>query len=367
MFKTATERIGQTYTNESATAMIKGYESSGVMSAPEFIKAWDEAYNLGKNNNPISQLSVMPNAQTLSETVRTDAYNIGKALANENPAPQRVEGRVTIDKSVDKKSMTADDKAFVKGLDVIAKAFGVNVEVYASPVVDGKRQGEQGSYDAKTRTLRVDLYSGNIKTNLNEKLGLYTASHELTHHIKSVAPDSFNKYADALVSALYEGGYNVDELVARQVEKLKSNGRDANLSESELYDRAFEEMVADASERMLADSDAMERLAKEIKSKDKTLWDKIKSYIKKVIDKLKSIYKDLNPQSPEAALIKDMQGKYEELLQIWSDAAVEASRVGGLVEVQDVDVQDVETDKEQVKYLERSANDYEDYNRIFLQ
>ena len=332
VFKTATERIGQTYTNESATAMIKGYESSGVMSAPEFIKAWDEAYNLGKNNNPISQLSVMPNAQTLSETVRTDAYNIGKALANENPAPQRVEGRVTIDKSVDKKSMTADDKAFVKGLDVIAKAFGVNVELYASPVVDGKRQGEQGSYDAKTRTLRVDLYSGNIKTNLNEKLGLYTASHELTHHIKSVAPDSFNKYADALVSALYEGGYNVDELVARQVEKLKSNGRDANLSESELYDRAFEEMVADASERMLADSDAMERLAKEIKSKDKTLWDKIKSYIKKVIDKLKSIYKDLNPQSPEAALIKDMQGKYEELLQIWSDAAVEASRVGGLVE-----------------------------------
>lgn len=332
VFKTATERIGQTYTNESATAMIKGYESSGVMSAPEFIKAWDEAYNLGKNNNPISQLSVMPNAQTLSETVRTDAYNIGKALANENPAPQRVEGRVTIDKSVDKKSMTADDKAFVKGLDVIAKAFGVNVELYASPVVDGKRQGEQGSYDAKTRTLRVDLYSGNIKTNLNEKLGLYTASHELTHHIKSVAPDSFNKYADALVSALYEGGYNVDELVARQVEKLKSNGRDANLSESELYDRAFEEMVADASERMLADSDAMERLAKEIKSKDKTLWDKIKSYIKKVIDKLKSIYKDLNPQSPEAALIKDMQGKYEELLQIWSDAAVEASRVGELTE-----------------------------------
>ncbi len=332
VFKTATERIGHTYTNESATAMIKGFESSSVMSAPEFIKAWDEAYNLGKNNNPISQLSIMPNAQTLSEAVRTNAYNIGKTLATVNPAPQRIKGKLTIDKSVDQKTLTKEDKTSIKGLEMLSNVFGVNVEVYASPLVEGKRVGEQGSYDTKTRTLRVDLYSGNISKNLNEKLMLYTASHEITHHIKEVAPESFNKYADALVSALYEGGYNLDELVARQVDKLQSTGHAEGLTESELYDRAFEEMVADASERMLVDSDAMSRLSKELKANDKTLWDKIKSYISGVISKIKAMYKNLNPLSPEAEFIKNMQGGYEELLQIWSDAAVEASRVGEVVE-----------------------------------
>ena len=76
----------------------------------------------------------------------------------------------------------------------------------------------------------------------------------------------------------------------------------------------------------------MERLAKEIKAKDQTLWEQIKSYIKGVISKLKALHKDLNAQSPEAEFIKGMQDKYEELLKIWSDVAVEESRVGEVVE-----------------------------------
>ena len=55
----------------------------------------------------------------------------------------------------------------------------------------------------------------------------------------------------------------------------------------------------------------MERLAKEIKAKDQTLWEQIKSYIKGIISKLKALYKDLNAQSPEAEFIKGMQDKYE--------------------------------------------------------
>ena len=77
VFKTATERIGQTYTNESATAMIKGYESSGVMSAPEFIKAWDEAYNLGKNNELTKGLKDIINSG-VSEQAAFAAYELGK-------------------------------------------------------------------------------------------------------------------------------------------------------------------------------------------------------------------------------------------------------------------------------------------------
>ena len=77
VFKTATERIGQTYTNESATAMIKGYESSGVMSAPEFIKAWDEAYNLGKNNELTKGLKNIINSG-VSEQAAFTAYELGK-------------------------------------------------------------------------------------------------------------------------------------------------------------------------------------------------------------------------------------------------------------------------------------------------
>ena len=113
---------------------------------------------------------------------------------------------------------------------------------------------------------------------------------------------------------------------------VTSTDNPEGMNESEAYDLAYEEVVADAAERMLADSDALERLSKELQSKDKTLWEKFKAFIADLINKLKAAYAELNPDSLEANLLKKVAGDYEAILKIWSDAVVEMSQVEDVVD-----------------------------------
>ena len=327
VFNTATERVGRVegWTTETANAMIKAYESVSDMTPESFAKAWDEAYNLGKQRGAVSQLAAMPNASKLPEAVMNRAYNIGTVLGNANVT--KVEnvkgGSFRFDSSVTpemQRKFTSKQKTDVQALKIISKALGINVEVFESPVNEkGKRVGENGSYDAATRTLRVDLHAGSD----GEGVMMFTAAHELTHHMRSVSKDGFNKFADAVFSAFSSEGISTDEIVAKKLEDLKKNGRLEGLSESDAYDLAYEEAVADAAEGMLADSDALARLSSSLKAKDQTLWDRVKGYISNLVAQIKKAYAQLNPNSREGKMLRDMGDKYQELLNIWSDAVTE--------------------------------------------
>ena len=74
---TATERVSRKegFTNEAATAMIKGYD--GSVSASKYMTLFDEAYNLGAADKPSSKLVGVMNAG-LGETVAHTAYVLGK-------------------------------------------------------------------------------------------------------------------------------------------------------------------------------------------------------------------------------------------------------------------------------------------------
>ena len=73
----ATERVSRVdgFTNEAATAMIKGYD--GNVSAVEYAEAFSDAFELGANNEPSSKLVKAMNSG-LSESVAHAAYVLGK-------------------------------------------------------------------------------------------------------------------------------------------------------------------------------------------------------------------------------------------------------------------------------------------------
>ena len=73
----ATERVSRVegFTNEAATAMIKGYD--GNISAVEYTEAFSNAFELGANNEPASKLVKVMNAG-VSERVAHTAYVLGK-------------------------------------------------------------------------------------------------------------------------------------------------------------------------------------------------------------------------------------------------------------------------------------------------
>ena len=89
----------------------------------------------------------------------------------------------------------------------------------------------------------IDLFAGIDGSGVM----LYTASHELTHHIKNVSPEKFDLFADALLDEYTKNGYSLAELIAAKKERLESAGRiSSDMTEEQIYDLAHEEIVADA-------------------------------------------------------------------------------------------------------------------------
>jgi long-subunit acyl-CoA synthetase (AMP-forming) len=144
-------------------------------------------------------------------------------------------------------------------MDNLSKILGVDFYVFESYEKNGVRYytdsngAEQvspnGWFDPSDNSIHIDLNAGNN----GEGLMLYTLSHELTHFIKKWSPAKFEAIASFLVERFGTG--TVEQLVARQIEKAKANGREIS------YDEAFEEVVADSMETMLSSGNVIETLA----------------------------------------------------------------------------------------------------------
>ena len=80
---------------------------------------------------------------------------------------------------------------------------------------------------------------------------LFTIAHELTHFIRQWSPAKFKVLVNFLVKQYGEKGVTVSELVNRQIDKAKRNGR------SLTWEEAYEEMVADSMETMLTDGNVV--------------------------------------------------------------------------------------------------------------
>ncbi|MFR1436701.1 MAG: hypothetical protein ACLSS9_16090, partial [Acutalibacteraceae bacterium] len=146
---------------------------------------------------------------------------------------------------------------------------------------------------------------------------LFTAAHELTHFIRQWSPAKFETFADFLFSEYGQKGIAVDALIRAQMEKAKRNGRTID------YDTAYEEVVADSCETMLADGSLVERLAK-LKAADRTLWQKIKDFIDQLVSKIRKAYAGLSPDSAEGKYVAQMQDAAERLQALFSDALEDA-------------------------------------------
>ena len=81
-----------------------------------------------------------------------------------------------------------------------------------------------------------------------------------------------------------------------------------NASRETLMDDARSEVVAEACETMLTDTDAAQRIGQSLKSKDATLFEKVVQWFRDLAAKLREAYKDLHPDSEIAKYAKEMAG-----------------------------------------------------------
>jgi hypothetical protein len=314
----------------TANAFIKGFDPSEGMSAKEYALGFREAYKYGEYGFPVQEMSQDGFSARLSQSQKDLAYNLGKtdskykvserqktiedSSAARSKKEQVRKGRVHYEGSLMAKNLTSRQKASLKGLETLSDALGVDFYIFESAVDEnGKRKGANGWFDPKDGSIHIDLFAGQS----GEGTMLFTAAHELTHFIRKWSPAKFKIFADFLLEQYGKKGVSVEELVQRQIEKAESNGRDID------YDTAYEEVIADSCEMMLADGDAIAKIA-ELKAKDKSLWEKIKDFITDLVAKIKKVYEGLSPDSVEGSYVAEMLDSAEKLKALWTDALADA-------------------------------------------
>ena len=340
------------FTAEVASAMIKGYD--GASSVSDYSAAINDAYRYGYQGIPMAEISTGKNTSLIkNKTALYTAYDAGKQYAKSattRPAfvgtkGKDAKGSVTIDKKIDQSKLTKEQRQQIKALDIIANALGINITVFESPVnAQGQHIGINGKYNTETHSIEIDLHAGAD----GRGVMLFTASHELTHHIRNVAADKFKVFADAVFEEIGKTGRSVDALIEKRVEEMRGKKDYKGLSEEKLYDKAYEEVVADAAESMLTDSDALARLSEKIKGKDKNLWDTIKSFFNDLVKEIKALYRQFNPDSLEGSLVRDMGDAAERLQNLWVEGLMEASEAGTEISAEEETMVSLDTKSESV-------------------
>lgn len=89
------------------------------------------------------------------------------------------------------------------------------------------------------------------------------------------------------------------------------------------YEQAFEEVIADSMEAMLADGKVMEKLAK-LKAQDQSLWEKLKEGITWLADKIRELYAGLKPDSKEGWYVAQMKDAIDRIQELFTEGLADA-------------------------------------------
>ena len=302
------------------------FEAKDGISATTYIMGMQDAVKYGKIGGKAFIDSGVFTSE-LNEKQRKMGYEIGRITA-ENDAKKAAEkvkssikmnkkgdlklGNVSFD-GISEKDLDIKQKTTVKVLEQLFGNRGLNIVFFKSKVVEGKHVGENGSFDHKTNTMRLDINAG---IQGNDTI-LFTAAHELTHFIRLWSPEKFKVFADFLVDSYAKHGVSIDVLVENQIRKAKSNGREID------YDTAYEEVIADSCETFLRDSKLLDKLI-DLAKKDMTLFEKTQLYIANLLDDLRKCYNDYKPDSPEARIVLGWKDNIEQLHSLWEEAALSA-------------------------------------------
>lgn len=243
----------------------------------------------------------------------------------------------TVDTSkVDMASLNAEQQRQVNLVQLVAGVTGMNVELFQSKAdANGRYHGENGSYNATTNTIRLDVNAGaNSASELSRVTLLRTMSHELTHALQQNSPAQYEALKNAVLDVLTsKSGASIEEMAARKMEQ------DSSLKKADV---ALDEVVAEACENMLRDSDAMEQLIAQHPAEAKTFLEKVKQFFTDIVNAIRAAFGGSDTsRSREATALMQQAEEYLDICEKWSKALQDTAEISGRMDRQtgDGDVQ----------------------------
>lgn len=310
---------------ETAPQMYANYQNG--QDVERYASAYEVAYSYGRAR--VKNYAVLENsgaASYLTPEQRKFAYETGLAAARresdaKSAAAKSSEiqaGSVTLEggklgnvtlAAVNTAGLTRKQTASIDVARKVAEATGVNVVFFESQTgEDGKYLGMNGAY--RDGTIYLDVNAGKNNVDTGETAILKTMSHELTHFIQRNS-GQYEALKEFVANHVLESGDSIERLARQKLD---------NDSTGELtMDGAMDEVVADACEMMLRNTEAVQRLANE----NRSLAEKIRDWIGDFVKKLRAAFKGDRATHDEARAMLD---RMVELQKLWDDALVDAAK-----------------------------------------
>ena len=311
---------------ETAPQMYANYQNG--QDVERYASAYEVAYSYGRAG--VKNYAVLENsgaASYLTQEQRKFAYETGLAAARresdaKSAAAKSSEiqaGSVTLEggklgnvtlAAVNTAGLTRKQTASIDVARKVAEATGVNVVFFESRSDEsGRYIGMNGAY--RDGTIYLDVNAGKNNVDTGETAILKTMSHELTHFIQRNS-GQYEALKEFVANHVLESGDSIERLAQQKID---------NDSTGELtMDGAMDEVVADACEMMLRNTEAVQRLANE----NRSLAEKIRDWIGDFVKKLRAAFKGDRATHDEARAMLD---RMVELQKIWDDALVDAAKV----------------------------------------
>ena len=361
-------------TPDAASVAIHSYDPSSGQTVGEYLNGFDEAFTYGYNKYSVEDMKAGDFTTNLSNELMMSAYKLGQ-VAKANSKTNNVEAikrmRTAVQAATEKAVAEGKEAPKGKKLSITYNHGGGVIEDIATAVkkLDEELNEEQRggieaakilhqmgigtdyelftSYYSKTlkdkdgNPLEVFLddegqeqaayagvymaADGKIRINLNAYSGtkgltLNALSHELTHFIKTWSLEKYEAMAEYLAKAYGEKGVSMHQLVLKEQDRLQKVRGGKEVS----YGEAYDEVVANAFNRMLEDGKVMERIA-EIRQVDKSLANKIIEGIRKFINRFTKVYRDNPSLFKETNALMEMKEVFEQLQNMFAEALVDAS------------------------------------------
>ena len=310
---------------DTRSALAKAYDPASGVSAKAYVVGSNQAYWYGFEGITMDEKTISQNSlvRNITEEQRAFAYDLGKKAGKQAAATQdagiqaayekaveklggkkaaatiskKNKGKVVLEDGITKSAMTKKQRASNALAEHVAKATGADIHVYHG-------MNEYGRYDPETSEIWL-----NINGNFNgSSMMSFTLAHELVHMAKQWSPAEFKAFADYLLEQYGKKGVSVEALIQEQMANAKRNGY--TLDEH----AAYEEVIADACQRMLLDSDALQKMAG-YKEQNPSKWQQIVEAIRRFIGNIRKLFEGAEADSMEASIYKEFDEDAKQFLE----------------------------------------------------
>ena len=306
---------GGIFANGAVSSFFYGHQGIDLSAVPKTSPVWDlteQQRKIAWNQGRIAGVKATNTAQSNVDTVYEEAQKVLKQEGKTKGSYHAV-----LEDGITPMSLNESQKAVYRVADDIAQGVQTNIRVYAGT------NKAQGFYNHATDEIWLNLNAANMG---REAIMAFTLAHELVHRGKKGSPSKYKAFVEFLMKEYGKQGTDVEALIAEQMaaaeefNKTVPDSKKVNMTR----EKAFEEVVCDACQRMLLDTNAGQKLAEfgAQSKQNKSFLEDLKRWISEFIEKLRNYFKGVDPDSAAA---KEFAKFDDNVKQILADMFVDMS------------------------------------------